>query len=216
MKTILVIGAGKFGTHLAVDLCRLGNEVMLVDKNENLINENFHLVTTAEIGDYTLRSNLEALGIDDYDYIFVCVGDFKDSLIIVDLLKELGAEYVIAKASSEIHEKFLLKNGADSIVYPERSAAYDAAVAYSNRKIYDFIRLSDDTGIYEIEAPDEWCGRSLIQLNVRKIHNVTVIASKDSNRKVAAINSADYIFTKREHIIVMGNSKDIKKITKDR
>lgn len=216
MKTILVIGAGKFGTHLAINLCRLGNEVMLVDKNESLINENSHLVTTAEIGDYTVRSNLDALGVDDYDYIFVCVGDFRDSLIIVDLLKELGAEYVVAKASSEIHEKFLLKNGADSIVYPERDAAYDTAVAYSNRKIYDFIRLSDDTGIYEIEAPDAWCGRSLIQLNVRKIHGVTVIASKDSNQRVTAINSADYIFTKREHIIVMGNAKDIKKITKDK
>lgn len=215
MKTILVIGAGKFGTHLAVNLCRLGNEVMLVDKDESLINEYSYDVTTAEIGDYTIKSNLEALGVEDYDYIFVCVGDFQSSLIIVDYLKELGAPYVIGKASSEVHEKFLLKNGADSVVYPERDTAYDTAVAYSNRKIYDFVRLSDDTGIYEIEAPDAWCGKSLIQLNVRKIHNISVIASKDSNQKVTAINSADYIFTKNEHIIVMGNAKDIRKVAKD-
>lgn len=216
MKTILVIGAGKFGTHLAIDLCKLGNEVMLVDKDEELINEHSYQVTTAEIGDYTKKSNLEALGVDDYDYIFVCVGGFQDSLIIVDYLKELGAEHVIGKASSEVHEKFLLKNGADSVVYPERDAAYDTAVAYSNKKIYDFIKLSDDAGIYEIEAPDAWCGKSLIQLNVRKIHNVTVIASKDKDQKVKFINSADYIFTKDEHIIVMGNSKDIRKIAKDK
>jgi trk system potassium uptake protein TrkA len=215
MKTILVIGAGKFGTHLAINLCKMGNEVMLVDKNENLINEHSFEVTTAEIGDYTLKSNLEALGVDDYDYIFVCIGDFQDSLIIVDYLKELGAKFVIGKASSEIHEKFLLKSGADKIVYPERDIAYDTAVAYSNKKIFDFIKLSDDTGIYEIEVPDKWCGKSLINLDVRKIHNVTVIASKDKNLNITAINSADYIFSKDEHIFVMGTAKDIRKIVKE-
>jgi trk system potassium uptake protein TrkA len=215
MKTILIIGAGRFGSHLAVNLCNMGNEVMLVDKSERLIDEYLHRVTTAEIGDYTVKSNLEALGVDDYDYIFVCVGDFQDSLVIVDYLKELGAVNVIAKASSEIHEKFLLKNGADSVIYPERDIAYDTAVAYSNRKIFDFIKLSDNAGIYEIEVPDKWCGKSLLTLDVRKRHNVTVIASRDSNNQVTAINSADYIFTKSEHIIVMGDSKDINKITKD-
>lgn len=215
MKSVLIIGAGKFGSHLAVNLCDMGNEVMLVDKSEKLIDEFLHRVTTAEIGDYTLKSNLESLGIEDYDYIFVCVGDFQDSLVIVDYLKELGAECIIAKASSEIHEKFLLKNGADNVIYPERDTAYDTAVAYSNRKIYDFIKLSDDTGIYEIEVPDSWCGKSLLTLNVRKIHNITVIASKDSSQRVSAINSADYIFTKAEHIIVMGDRRDIRKITKD-
>lgn len=215
MKTVLIIGAGKFGSHLAVNLCDMGNEVMLADKSEKLIDEFSHRVTTSEIGDYTLKSNLEALGIEDYDYVFVCVGDFQDSLIIVDYLKELGAQCIIAKASSEIHEKFLLKNGADNVIYPERDTAYDTAVAYSNRNIYDFVKLSDDTGIYEIEAPDSWCGKSLLKLNVRKIHNVSVIASKDSSNRVTAINSADYIFTKSEHIIVMGGRKDIRKITKD-
>lgn len=215
MKTVLIIGAGRFGSHLAVNLCDMGNEVMLVDKSERLIDEFSHRVTTAEIGDYTMKSNLESLGVEDYDYIFVCVGDFQDSLVIVDYLKELGAECIIAKASSEIHEKFLLKSGADSVIYPERDTAYDTAVAYSNRKIYDFIKLSDDTGIYEIEVPDSWCGKSLITLNIRKIHNITVIASKDSSQRVSAINSADYTFNKNEHIIVMGNRKDIRKITKD-
>lgn len=215
MKTILVIGAGKFGTHLAIDLCEMGNEVMLVDKNENLINEHSHEVTTAEIGDYTLRSNLEALGVTDYDYIFVCIGDFQDSLIIVDHLKTLGASFVIGKASSQIHEKFLYKSGADKVVYPERETAYDTAVAYSNRRIYDFIKLSDDEGIYEIEAPEKWCGKSLINLNIRRIHNITVIASKDKDMNVKAINSADYIFNKNEHIFVMGSHNDIKKITKE-
>ena len=216
MKTVLIIGAGKFGRHLATDLCNMGNEVMLVDRNENLIEEYSHLVTTAEIGDYTLKSNLEALGVEDYDYIFVCIGEFQDSLVIVDNLKELGAQYIIGKASSEVHEKFLLKNGADKVIYPERETAYNTAVKYSNRRIFDFVKLGGDTGIYEIETPDAWCSKSLLQLDVRKTHNVTVIASKDSQNRVKAINSADYIFSKNEHILVMGDAKDIRKITKDK
>lgn len=215
MKTFLVIGAGEYGSHLAVNLCRMGNEVMLVDKNEQIINELSYRITSAEIGDYTMRSNLAALDVSDYDYIFVCVGGFQDSLVIVDHLRELGASQIIAKAMSETHEKFLLKNGADRVVYPERDIAYNTAVQYSNKNIYEYIRLSDDAGIYEIETPADWCGKSLIGLNVRKIHNVTVIAAKDGTGKVTAIHSADYIFTKNEHIIVMGTASDIKKIAKE-
>lgn len=215
MKTFLIIGAGEYGSHLAVNLCRMGNEVMLVDKDEKIIDELSYKITSAEIGDYTMRSNLEALGVDDFDYVFVCVGGFQDSLVIVDLLRELGASQIIAKAMSEVHEKFLLKNGADGVVYPERDIAFNTAVQYSNKNVYEYIRLSDEAGIYEIETPAEWCGKSLIGLNVRKIHNVTIIASKNSCGKVTAINSTDYIFTRDEHIIVMGTPSDIKKIARD-
>lgn len=215
MKNILVIGAGKFGTHLALYLCEMGNEVMLVDEDERTIDECSDKVTCSQIGDFTIKSNLESLGVDDYDYVFVCVGDFQDSLVIVDYLKELNAAYIIAKASSEIHEKFLLKNGADKVVYPERDIAYNQAVGYSNKNIYDFIKLSDNTGLYEIEVPDKWCGKSLIKLDVRKTHGITIIASKDKFNNVSAIKSADYVFSKGEHIIVMGDARDVKKITKE-
>ncbi len=215
MKTCLIIGAGEYGAHLAVNLCEMGNEVMLVDKNERIINELSYKITATEIGDYTMRNNLEALAVYDYDYVFVCVGSFQDSLVIVDYLKELGASQIVAKAMSEIHERFLLKNGADRVVYPERDIAYNTAVEYSNKNIYEYMRLSDDAGIYEIETPDSWCGKSLVGLNVRKIHNVTVIACKNSSGKVEAIHSADYVFSKSDHIIVMGTASDIKKIAKD-
>lgn len=215
MKTVLVIGAGKYGSHLATTLCDMGNEVMLVDKDEDVVNELAPKVTTAEIGDYTVKSNLAALGVEDFDYVFVCISDFQDSLVIVDHLRNLGAAHIVAKASSEIHEKFLLNNGADKVIYPERDIAYTTAVEYSNRKIFDFVKLSDEEGIYEIEAPDKWCGKSLLNLNVRRTHNVTVIASKDKNDHVSAINSADYIFNKDEHIIVMGNKESLKKLAKE-
>lgn len=213
MNSVLVIGAGKFGHHLAEYLCDMENDVMLIDKSEELINEYSNNVTTAEIGDYTLKSNLEALGVEDYDYVFVCVGDFQDSLVITDLLKELGAKYIISKASSVIHEKFLLKTGADRVIYPERDYAYRMAVEYNSEAIFDYFKLSDDTGIYEISAPDSWIGKSLSKINVRKIHGISVIAYK-SNGKITAINSPDYVFSNNEHIIVMGDIKDIKKIAK--
>lgn len=213
MQSMLIIGAGKFGYHLAQNLCAMGNDVMLVDKNEPKIEEYSSEVTSAEIGDFTVKSNLEALGVDDYDYIFVCVGDFQDSLVITSYLKELGAGYVIAKASSLIHEKFLLKNGADKVVYPERDTAYSMAVSYNNATIYDYFKLSEDTGIYEMEPPRSWIGKSLAKIDVRKAHSVTVIAYK-SGDSITPINSPDYIFKSYEHIIVMGESKDIKKIIK--
>lgn len=213
MKSILVIGAGKFGHHLAEYLCEMGSDVMLVDKNESKIDLYSENVTTAEIGDYTVKANLQALGVDDYDYVFVCVGDFQDSLVIVDYLKELNAPLVIAKASSDIHEKFLLKNGADKVIYPERDTAYQMAVEYTNPSIFDYFKLSDNTGIYEISVPESWIGKSLAKINVRKIHSVSVIAYKEGG-EITAINSPDYVFSPYQHIIVMGDKKNIEKIAR--
>ncbi len=213
MKSILVIGAGKFGHHLAEYLCEMGSDVMLVDKDESKIDLYSENVTTAEIGDYTVKANLQALGVDDYDYVFVCVGDFQDSLVIVDYLKELNASLIIAKASSDIHEKFLLKNGADKVIYPERDTAYQMAVEYTNPSIFDYFKLSDDTGIYEISVPESWVGKSLAKINVRKIHSISVIAYKEGG-EITAINSPDYVFSPYQHIIVMGDRKNIEKISR--
>lgn len=213
MKSVLVIGAGKFGHHLAEYMCEMGNDVMLVDKEEKLINEYADNVTTAEIGDYTVKSNLAALGVGDYDYIFVCVGNFQDSLVITDYLNELGARFIIGKASSLIHEKFLLKNGAKKVIYPERDEAYRMAVEFSSSSIFDYFKLSDDAGIYEIAVPDKWVGKSLTDINVRKNHNVTVIAYKDNGR-IITVKSPDYVFSTNQHIIVMGDKKNINKIAR--
>ncbi|MCH5314931.1 MAG: TrkA family potassium uptake protein [Eubacterium sp.] len=211
MQSVLVIGAGKFGYHLAKNLCDMGNDVMLVDENERKIEEYSSEVTSCEIGDYTVKANLKALGVDDYDYVFVCIGDFQDSVVITSYLKELGARYVISKASSLVHEKFLIQNGADKVVYPERDMAYTMAVSYNNTIIHDYFKLSDQTGIYEIEPPYSWIGKSLKKVEVRKAHGVTVIAYKNGD-EVKTINSPDYVFKKNEHIIIMGENKNIKKI----
>lgn len=213
MKSILVIGAGKFGHHIAEYLCDMGNDVMLLDKNANLIEEYADKVTNAEIGDFTLKNNLAALDVKDYDYIFVCIGDFQDSLVVTSYLKELGAGYIIGKASSLIHEKFLLQNGADEVIYPERDIAYRMAVEFDSNSIFDYFQLSGDTGIYEISPPDKWIGKSLSNINVRKALGITVIAAK-SGEKITPISSPDYVFSKSEHIILMGDKSTIKKISK--
>lgn len=213
MNNILVIGAGRFGMHLAISLCQMGNDVMLVDKDEAIITELADKVTVTEIGDYTIKNNLEALGVEDFDFVFVCTSNFQDSLVIIDHLKNLGAKNVIAKASSEIHERFLLKNGADKVVYPERDFAFTTAVEYSNNRIFDYRKLSEDTGIYEIEPPTSWVGKSLVNLNVRKVHNVSILASKKDGI-LTPIHNPEYVFKKDEHILVMGKTTDVAKITK--
>lgn len=215
MKSILIIGAGKYGHHLAEYLCEAGNDVMLVDKNESLINEYSGDVTTAQIGDFTIKKNIEALGVTDFDYIFVCVGDFQNSLVITDYLKELGAGCVIAKATSLLHEKFLLKNGADKVIYPERDYALRTAVEYNKESIFEFLQLSGDMGVFEILPPDRWIGKTLSQANVRRHHNINVIAYrsvKDDNFVI--VKTPDYMFRKDEHILVLGHKDDIDKITK--
>ena len=211
MNSFLIIGAGRFGKHLAINLCRAGHEVMLVDNNQKNIDELWNDVTTAEIGDYTIEDNLEALGGEDYDHVFVCITDFRASLIIVDHLKELGAKNIIAKAGSQTHEKFLYKTGADSVIYPEREVAATMAVEYSYEAIYDYLKLDSDVGIYEIKIPKSWVGKTPSTLNIRQKHGVTIIATK-SLGKTVPLQSADYVFSKDEHILVMGTESDIKKL----
>lgn len=213
MHSFLIIGAGRFGKHLASNLCHEGHEVMLVDNNPENINEVWNEVTTAEIGDYTIKSNLEALGVEDYDHIFVCITDFRASLIIVDNLKELGARDIVAKAGSEVHERFLLKNGADRVIYPERKVAASTAVAYSINAIYDYLQLSDELGIYEIEPPHAWLGKTPAMLNIRQKHGVNIIAAKSGGR-VVPVAADDYTFSPGEHILVMGSREDIKRLKK--
>ena len=213
MKSVLVIGAGKFGRHIAEYLCNMGNDVMLVDKSEKLIEEYADTVTNAEIGDFTIKHNLKALDVADYDYIFVCIGDFQDSLVITTYLKELGARCVIGKATSEIHEMFLLKNGADRVIYPERDMAYRLAVEYDNSSIFDYFQLNESTGIYEITVPNHWIGKTLADVNVRKKFGVTVIAYKEGDL-IKNITSPEYAFKAEEHILVLGEKNNIKKIAK--
>ncbi len=209
MRSMLVIGAGRFGKNLAIKLTELHNEVMLVDVNEDAVRKLEPFVTRVQIGDCMDKDVLEALGVGNFDACFVCISDnFQSSMEITSLLKELGAPYVVAKSDREIHADLLKKIGADDVVYPERDMAQRTAVRYSARGAFDYIELSPEYAIMEIEVPDGWIGQTIRALDVRIRHRVNVIGVR-GGRHILPLIRADHVFRPQEHIIVAGEQKDI-------
>lgn len=214
MKSFLVIGIGRFGKYLSRKLVELGNEVMIVDKNEENIRELLPIVTNAQIGDCTKEEVLRSLGIDNYDVCFVCVeNDFQSSLQITYLLKDFGAKYVISKSSRDIQTKFLLRNGADEVIDPERNIAEKLAVRCSANNVFDYIELTNDISIYEIPPAKSWIGRSIKEINFRVRYHVSILATKAGN-DISPLPDADYIFKPEEHLLVIGRRKDVEKLLK--
>ena len=214
MKSILVIGIGRFGRHLSRNLIELGNEVMIVDKSEESLMELLPLATSAQIGDCTKEEVLRSLGIGNFDLCFVCVGSsFQSNLEITSLLKDLGAKYVISRVSRDIHVKFLLRNGADEVADPERDIAEKMAVRYSAKNVFDYIEITKDVAIVEIPPIDSWIGKSIREVDFRAKYHVSIIATKAYD-KVLPITSADHIFKADEHLMVMGDHKDVERILK--
>jgi trk system potassium uptake protein TrkA len=206
---MMVIGLGRFGTHLAVKLAELGNEVMVVDTDEESVDKIAHLVTKAQIGDCKDEDVLRSLGVSNFDICFVCISEnFQSSLEITSLLKDLGAPYVISKTDRDIHAKFLLKIGADDVVYPERDMAQRTAVKYSSSLALDYIELTEEYAISEILVPDSWKEKTITELSVRSVYNVNVIGFK-INSHVTPMIDAGYTFTGDEHILIAGSKKDI-------
>ncbi len=208
MRTMLVIGMGRFGKHLATRLSEFGNEVMIVDRREDRINELLPVVTRAQIGDCTDEKLLRSLGVGNFDICFVCIGDsFQASLEITSLLKDMGAKHVVSKTDRAIHEKFLLRNGADEVIHPERDVALRAARKYSARNVFDYVELTQDFSIYEIAVPESWIGKSIRQINVRSKYNINIFAIK-LDEKIIPVTNAEHVFRQGEHLIIAGNTKD--------
>jgi len=216
MQSMLVIGLGRFGMNLALELAEQGNEVMCVDRDEALINQIAPRVTAAQIGDCTDEMVLDELGVDQYDVCFVCISeDFQSSLEITSLLKEHGARKVVSKADRDIHAKFLLKVGADDVVHPERDMAQRAAMRYSMNNVLDYIELADDYALFEMEVPDDWAGRSAIDLNVRARFSINIIGVKKGDH-VIPYTDAKQPFHYGENLLVCGSTADIKRMTRSR
>ena len=176
MKSILLIGLGRFGKHIAVKLQELNHEVMAIDRNEERVNEILPYVTNAQIGDSMKEEFLKTLGVSNYDVCIVAIGnDFQGSLETTSLLKELGAKKVVARAARDVQAKFLLRNGADEIVYPEKQLASWTAIRYSSDHIFDYIELSDEYAIFEIEVPGNWVGKTIIEIDIRRKYNINII-----------------------------------------
>ena len=212
MKNILLIGLGRFGRHTAMKLHELHHQVMAVDKEEENVNAVLPYVTNAQIGDSTSEEFLASLGVANFDVCIVAIGDnFQSSLETASLLKELGARQVVARASRDIQAKFLLRNGADEVVYPEKQMANWTAIRYSSDHISDYIALGDDHAIFEIEVPAAWAGRTIGQLDVRKRYHVSIMAIKENGRFSMTVITPDTCLPAGSTILVLGTQKDIQK-----
>lgn len=214
MKAALIIGMGKFGTHLCRKLAELGNQIMAVDEREEALEDVLEIVTSAKIGDCTRPDVLATLGVDNFDYCFVCVGEnFQSSLEITSQLKEMGARYVISKAVRDIQAKFLLRNGADEVIYPDRDIAERLANRCSASNVFDYIELSKDCSIYEILPLREWVGKTVRELDIRANYHVNILGIKKGERTDFVVHP-DYCFEKEDHLIVMGNNDDVFRVLK--
>ena len=205
MRTMLVIGMGRFGQYLARHFSELGNEVMIVDKNEENIRPMLEYATNAQIADCTDVDVLKNIGVSNFDVCFVCIGiDFQSSLEITSMLKELGAREVVSKASDDIHAKFLLRNGADRVVYPERDMASRMAERYSAENALDYVGLSGDVGMYEIPVLKSWQGKTIREVNFRETYKVNIIAVR-VGKQLELLMDADRVLKDSESLLIVGH-----------
>ena len=211
MKSILLIGLGRFGRHIAMKLDELHHQVMAVDKEDTRVDAVLPFVTNAQIGDATNEDFLSSLGVGNFDVCIVAIGDsFQNSLEVTSLLKELGARMVVSRAARDVHAKFLLRNGADEIVYPERQLADWVAIRYSADHILDYIELDEEHAIFEISIPEEWIGKTIGQLDIRKKYNINIMALKTNDIMNLKI-SPDTQLLKDSTMLVLGETKHIQK-----
>ena len=211
MKSILLVGLGRFGRHIAMKLNELNHQVMAVDKHEERVNEILPYVTNAQIGDSTNEEFLKSLGVGNYDACIVAIGgDFQSSLETTSLLKELGGKLVISRAGRDVQAKFLLRNGADEIVYPEKQIAYWTAVRYSSEHIMDYIKLDEEHSIFEMNVPKDWVGKTIGELDVRKRYQINILAIKERGIMNAMI-TPDTRLMGNETILMLGKTKEIYK-----
>ena len=211
MKSILLIGLGRFGRHVAEKLYELDHQVMAVDKQEDRVEAVMSYVTNAQIGDSTNIEFLETLGVSNFDVCIVAIAsDFQSSLETTAYLKDLGAKMVVSRASRDVHARFLLRNGADEIVYPEKQVANWTAIRYSSEHIFDYVQLSDTHSIFEIEMPQNWVGKTIGQVDIRKQFNINIMALKRDGKLDMAIRP-DTMLTSDATMLVLGESRDIQK-----
>ena len=210
MKQILIIGMGRFGRHIARKLNDLDIQVLGIDNDEDKVREVLPYVTNAEVGDATNQDFLKTLGLKNFDVCIVAVGDnFLASLEITSYLKELGAKKVVSRAARDTQEKFLLRNGADAVVYPEKLMGNLTAMRYSSDNIFDYIQIGKDFAVFEIAVPNEWLGKTIGQVDVRKHYNINIIAIKKDD-DISVTPGASHVLNSEESLLVLGKDKDIR------
>lgn len=216
MKQVLLIGLGRYGQNIAVRLNEMGHQVMAVDKDEKRVNAILDIVTNAQIGDSTDREFLESLGVRNFDYVIIAIaGDFESSMITTVMVKELGAPNVISRASSEIQEQLLKNNGADVVIYPEKTVGIWTANRYVSEHVLDYFDLADGYSIYEISMPDSWVGKTLASMDIRSKYGINILAVR-SGEQLNVTMDPNEKFVKSQSLLVLGKSENVHRCFKVR
>ena len=211
MKSILLIGLNNFGILLAKQFNALGHQVMAVDKEEERVNAVLPFVTNAQIGDSTNGAFLQSLGVSDYDVCIVTISsDFQVSLETTSLLKELGGRMVVSLAKRDVQAKFLLRNGADEILNPEKQIAEWAAIRYASDNIMDYIKLDAEHAIFEMKLPQSWIGMTVGQIDIRKKYGINIVAVKENGRMNLSV-LPDTVLDRGTTMLVLGENRAIQK-----
>ena len=213
MKSILLIGLGKFGYLVGSELLKMGNEVMVVDKDEERINMNASKFTHAVSANCASEEVLSSFNLKTFDACIVAIGDdFQSSLEITSLLKDLGAKYVISRATTDIQKKFLLRSGADEVLYPDKDIAEKIAVKLNSKNVYDYFELSEDHSIFEIVIPDGWMDKTLLEINPRKNYGINLLMIKRGDEVISSLD-AEFTFKANDHMVVFAETSVIMKFT---
>lgn len=216
MKQFVIFGLGRFGASLATTLAEAGYEVMVVDKSEERIQEISSLVTHAVQADAADIDTLRSLGIRNFDVAIVAIGkDIQSSIMTTLLLKEVGIPYVVAKASSEIHERVLRKIGADRIILPEHEMGMRVATNLMSGNIIDYIQLSSEYSIVEIAILPEWANRSILDVNFRAKYGINIIAVQ-RHGNIDITPTPDYILSSEDVLVVVGATKQLQMLESTR
>lgn len=216
MKSFLIIGIGKFGYYLCRELSARGCNIMAADMNEEALTDVLPYVVSAKIGNCTRPDVLKTFGVDNYDACIVCIDeDFQNSLQVTALLSEMGARRVVSFASTEVQAKFLRRNGADRVIFPEEAVAERLAVSLSSDSILDQFELSDELSVFEIQTPAAWVGKSVLELNIRARYGISVLATKREDR-AKMLNNPNYVFNSVDSLMVMGSEEDIRRIDREK
>ena len=211
MKSVLLIGLGRFGRHIAIELNRLGHQIMAVDVSEERANEILPYATRVQIGDSTRPEFLKSLGIPSFDLCIVAIGgDFQSSLETTALLREYGAHYVVARAERDLQEKFLLRNGADEVLYPEKQVANWAAIRCSSDRLLDYFGLDDGHAIVEVPLPRAWEGRNVGSIDIRKKHKINIMAVKQNGKMNLSV-TPETEFQAGQTLLVLGEYQALRK-----
>ena len=212
MKSILIIGLGRFGRHMAEKFIENGHEVLAIDDNEERADAAVGSIQQILIGDATDERFMESLGIRNFDLAVVAIGEnFQSVLEITVLLKDLGCKYIVARATRDVHKKLLLRNGADYVVYAEREIAERLAIKFGADNIFDYIELTPEIGIYEIAIPQKWIGRSILDLSIRTKYHISVLATKKGT-KIYPVPHPNHVFEGDESLMVMGTLEDVNNV----